>query len=155
MNRWSVCVWVVRGWVSAWVLLMSFGCVSYNGDPASQSSVTITGQPLSAIQEKTEEVFYRHGFNLKLIYPESMVFERKGGVTDNLLYGNWHVNNTITRVTVYFYPKDGGSYLLRARSIVIRDQFGSDEENDQLFDVQGAKYKSLLQKVRRELGGQS
>jgi hypothetical protein len=134
----------------AFLVLIS-GCVSTGRDlPAGQAEVVIWGQSIEAIQAKSEEVFHRHGFSMTALTTSEMRFERRGGVTDNLLYGNWVDNKTITQVTVFFVPEGEDGWRLRSRSKVLRDTFG-DGSNPPVFDLQGGKYGTILRKIRNEL----
>jgi len=127
------------------------GCVATgHGLPAGQSQVLIQNRSLSEIQSKTEDVFYRHGFAMHGMGQSEMRFERRGGTTENLLYGNWNDNKTYTQITVFMTREDSGDYRLRLRSEVVRDTFGGDS-NSKMFDVQGSRYGIFLKKIQREL----
>ncbi len=131
--------------------LAQSGCMATGrGIPAGQSQVVIHNRSLSEIQTKTEDVFYRHGFEMHGMGQSEMRFERRGGATENLLYGNWNENTTYTQITVFMTPEDNGAYRLRLRSEVVRDTFGGDS-NSKMFDVQGARYGGFLRKIQREL----
>lgn len=131
--------------------LASSGCVATGrGLPAGQSQVVIHDRSLSEIQSKTEDVFYRHGFQMHGMGQSEMRFERRGGTTENLLYGNWNDNKTYTQITVFMTRENSGDYRLRLRSEVVRDTFGGDS-NSKMFDVQGARYGVFLKKIQREL----
>lgn len=127
------------------------GCSSIGGGaPSGQSQVVITGHSEGEIDMKAQEVFYRHGFSFKGGDSGQLIFERAGGAIENVLYGNWQGKDTFTRVSVFVTRRDHQVYALRARSVVVRDTFGEtvDEEN---FDVQGARYGVLLNKIKTEL----
>jgi hypothetical protein len=133
--------------------LLSFtGCSSMGGGtPNGQAQVTIKGVLEPQIESKVEDVFFRHGFDFKGAADDHMVFERPGGTMNDVLYGNWQdKGDTTTRVTVYIIPKGDMTYALRARSIAVRHTFGADSDTE-LFDVQGARYKAILDKVAKEL----
>jgi hypothetical protein len=139
------------GWLAALSALVVGGCSSIGGGlPAGQAQVVISGHSEGEIQLKAEEVFYRHDFAFKGGNAGRMYFERAGGALDNLLYGNWQGEDTFTKVTLFIKPLGDDSFELRARSMVVRDTFGEavDDEN---FDVQGARYGVLLNKIRAEL----
>ena len=68
----------------------------------------------------------------------------------NILYGNWQENDTTTRVTLFIIRKDPTTYALRVRSMAVRHTFGADSDT-QLFDIQGARYKAILDKIAKEL----
>jgi hypothetical protein len=127
------------------------GCSSFGGGtPAGQAQVIVTNVIQPEIEAKAEEVFFRHGFQFRGSGPDHMEFERKGGFTDNLLYGNWEGQDTTTRVTLFIIPKGATTYALRTRSIVERNTFGGDEDT-KLFDIQGGRYKAILNKIAKEL----
>ncbi|MDD5200090.1 MAG: hypothetical protein PHC88_09830 [Terrimicrobiaceae bacterium] len=127
------------------------GCKSMGGgSPAGQAQVTVTGVLEPQIETKAEEVFERHGFDFKGSGDGRMDFERAGGLMGNILYGNWQENDVTTRVTLFIIQKDPTTFALRARSIAVRHTFGADSDTE-LFDVQGARYKVILDKIAKEL----
>jgi hypothetical protein len=133
------------------VLLSCAGCKSMGGGlPAGQAQVEVSGVLQSQIEDKAEDVFYRHGFEFKGAADGRMEFERAGGVMDTILYGNWQEKDMSTRVTLYIVPKGETTYVLRARSMAVRHTFGADSDT-QLFDVQGGKYSAILKKIAQEL----
>ncbi len=139
------------GWLVALGALVCTGCSSIGGGlPAGQAQVVISGHSEGEIQMKAEEVFYRHDFAFRGGDAGRMYFERAGGMMDNLLYGNWQGEDTYTKVTLFIEAKGEDSFELRARSMVVRDTFGEavDDEN---FDIQGARYGVLLNKIKSEL----
>lgn len=126
------------------------GCVSMGGGmPAGHGEVKIPNRSLDEIQAKAEDVFHRHGFQMVSLNASEMRFERTGGTTDNILYGNWNENRTITHVTVFVTATDD-AYILRLRSEVVRNTFGADS-NARMFDLQGGRYGVILRKIRSEL----
>ncbi|MGH8046093.1 MAG: hypothetical protein ACREKL_02505 [Chthoniobacterales bacterium] len=131
--------------------LVFSGCSSIGGGkPAGQAQVIVSGVIESQIQEKAEVVFDRHGFDYKGATAGRMEFERAGGTMDNLLYGNWQKKDITTNVTLFITPAGPTSYALRIRSIAVRNTFGADSDT-KLFDIQGAKYKVILDKIAKEL----
>lgn len=127
------------------------GCVAVGGGvPTGHAEVLIRDRSLAEIQNKSQDVFHRHGFEMHGASNTEMKFERAGGTTENLLYGNWDSNPTYTQATLFITPDGNGDYRLRVRSEVIRNTFGGDS-NSKMFDIQGAKFGSLLKKIQREL----
>lgn len=127
------------------------GCSSLGGGkPAGQAQVIVTNVVESQIQQKAEDVFFRHGFEPKGSISGRMEFERPGGTMDNVLYGNWQGKDILTSVTLFITPKGPTTYALRIRSMAVRRTFGADSDT-KLFDIQGAKYKVILDKIAREL----
>lgn len=142
---------VLSGLFAALFLAALCGCSSLGGGaPAGQAQVIVTDVLEPEIEAKAEEVFFRHGFQFRGSGAEHMEFERKGGFTDNMLYGNWEGQDTTTRVTLFIIPKGPTTYALRTRSIVERNTFGGDEDT-KLFDIQGSRYKAILNKIAKEL----
>ncbi|MFY8216789.1 MAG: hypothetical protein ACOVMP_09355 [Chthoniobacterales bacterium] len=142
---------LIKGLTLLAISLTLTGCVSFGGGvPTGHAQVVIKDRSLAEIQNKAQDVFYRHGFELHGASNTEMNFERKGGVTENLLYGNWDNNTTYTQVKLFITPDAENGYRLRARSEVVRNTFGGDS-NAKMFDVQGAKFGSLLKKIQREL----
>ncbi len=126
------------------------GCVSMGGGiPAGHGEVKISNRSLDEIQAKAEEVFHRHGFQMVSLNASEMRFERAGGTTDNILYGNWNENRTVTHVKVFVTATED-AYVLRLRSEVVRNTFGGDS-NARMFDLQGGRYGVILRKIRSEL----
>ncbi len=141
------------GWFFAVGALAVCGCSSLGGGkPAGQAQVVISGHSEGAIQSKAEEVFYRHDFAFKGGDAGKLYFERAGGTLDNLFYGNWQGEDTYTKVTLFISPQGEDSFVLRARSVVVRDTFG-EAVDEEIFDIQGSRYGVLLNKIRDELGG--
>ncbi len=139
------------GWLAVLGVMVLSGCSSIGGGlPAGQAQVVISGHSESEIQRKAEEVFFRHNFAFRGGDTGRMYFERAGGMMDNLLYGNWQGEDTSTKVTLFIEAKGVDLFELRTRSMVVRDTFGEavDDEN---FDIQGARYGVLLNKIRAEL----
>lgn len=131
------------------------GCSSLGGGaPAGQAQVIVSNAVLPQIEAKAEDVFSRHGFDFRGTGADWMEFERKGGLTDDILYGNWDGEATITRVTLFIIPKEPGTYALRVRSKVERRTFGGDADAAH-FDVQGARYKAILNKIAKELNAEN
>lgn len=132
-------------------MLLALGaCATGAGIPTGQAQILIRGHSLNEIQTKSEDVFYRHGFAMHGMSADEMRFERRGGTTDNLLYGNWNENTTYTQITLFISPAGEDTYRLRLRSEVIRDTFGGDS-NAKMFDIQGSRYGGILKKIRQEL----
>lgn len=132
-------------------MLLALGaCATGSGIPTGQAQILIRGHSLNEIQTKSEDVFYRHGFAMHGMSADEMRFERRGGTTDNLLYGNWNENTTYTKITLFISPAGEDTYRLRLRSEVIRDTFGGDS-NAKMFDIQGSRYGGILKKIRQEL----
>lgn len=138
---------IVGALASAFLL---FGCATGGGAPTGHGQVVIRGKSIDQVQSRTEDVFHRHGFSMAGMGPGEMRFERRGGATENLLYGNWNENKTITRVTVFISRVDDNGVRLRSRGEVIRDTFGG-EANSVMFDATGGRFNSLLRKIKREL----
>jgi len=138
--------------LTALVLTMTLtSCMSFGGGvPTGQAQVVIHDRTLEEIQSKAEDVFHRHGFDFHGGSGTEMRFEREGGKTENLLYGNWDSNTTYTQATLFITPDSENGYRLRVRSEVVRNTFGGDS-NAKMFDVQGGKFGSLLKKIQREL----
>jgi hypothetical protein len=128
------------------------GCQSMGGGtPNGQAQVTVTGVLEPQIQSKAEDVFFRHGFEFKGAGDGHMVFERSGGLMNDALYGNWQDSgDTTTRVTLYIVEKAPTTFALRTRSIAVRHTFGADSDTES-FDVQGGRYKAILDKIAKEL----
>jgi hypothetical protein len=137
--------------LGASVVLLNAGCKGMGGGmPNGQAQVMVTNVVESQIETKAEEVFYRHGFDFKGTGNGQMQFERAGGALGNIMYGNWQENDITTRVTLFIIPKGPTTFALRARSMAIRRTFGADSDTE-LFDVTGGRYKSILDKIAKEL----
>lgn len=137
--------------VGVGVVLFNAGCKSMGGGtPNGQAQVTVTNVIESQIETKAEEVFYRHGFDFKGAGSGQMQFERAGGTMGNIIYGNWQENDVTTQVTLFIIPKGPTTFALRERSTAVRHTFGADSDTE-LFDVAGARYKSILDKIAKEL----
>ena len=138
------------------VLLMAFaGCSSLGGGaPSGQAQVTVSNVIEPQIQAKAEDVFFRHGFESKGAADGKMEFERQGSAMDRLLYGNWQEDDMSTRVTLYIIKKGPATYALRTRAMQVRNSFGGDSDA-QMFDIQGARYKAILDKIVKELREES
>jgi hypothetical protein len=131
--------------------LVTSGCSSLGGGtPNGQSQVVVGGVLESQIHTKAEDVFYRHGFEFKGATDGRMQFERAGGTVDNILYGNWQEDDMSTQVTLFIIPKGPLTYALRTRAVQVRHTFGG-ESDTQLFDIQGVKYRVILNKIAKEL----
>lgn len=141
--------------LGAFVVLLNAGCKSMGGGiPNGQAQVVVTNVVESQIETKAEEVFYRHGFDFKGAGNGQMQFERAGGALGNIVYGNWQENDITTRVTLFIVPKGPTTFSLRARSMAIRHTFGADSDTE-LFDVTGGRYKSILDKIAKELAAEN
>jgi hypothetical protein len=128
------------------------GCSALDDDhaPAGQTQVVVTNVLESQIQLKAEEVFYRHGFESRGGIAGRMEFERPGGTMDNILYGNWQSKDVSTHITLFITPRDPTTFVLRTRAMSVRNTFGADSDT-KLFDVQGVKYRVILDKIAQEL----
>lgn len=127
------------------------GCSSMGGGtPNGQVQVVVAGVLEPQIESKAEEVFVRHGFEFKGATPGRMEFERDGGVMNNLLYGNWQEDDTSTAVTLFITRRDTMTFALRTRAMAVRHSFGGDGDTKS-FDIQGGKYKAILDKIAKEL----
>jgi hypothetical protein len=140
----------------ALVLVAGFsGCSSMGGGVANgQAQVTVTNVLEPQIASKAEDVFFRHGFEFKGSTEGKMEFERTGGTMDTVLYGNWAGDPMTTRVTLYIIRKDPATFALRSRAVIITHSFGGDSD-EQHFDVQGARYKVILDKIAKELSAEN
>ncbi len=138
--------------ILGWCAVAFSGCSSMGGGaPNGQAQVVVTGVLEPQIEEKAEDVFSRHGFEFKGAADGHVVFERKGGTMNDVLYGNWQDGgDTTTRVTLYIIEKNPTTFALRTRSIAVRHTFGADSDTE-LFDIQGARYKAILDKIVKEL----
>jgi hypothetical protein len=133
------------------VILMLCGCSSMGGGkPAGQAQVVVSDVIEAQIQQKAEDVFFRHGFECKGTTLGRMEFERSGGTLDNILYGNWQEKDITTSVTLFITPQGPATCALRVRAMAVRNSFGGDSDT-KLFDIQGAKYKVILNKIAKEL----
>ncbi|HEY5792476.1 MAG TPA: hypothetical protein VIS74_04210, partial [Chthoniobacterales bacterium] len=134
------------------LLLAVFFCsCAVTGSPIGQTQVRIKGYPVSLLQQKTGEVFTRDSFMLVQSQPDRMVFERGGGNTEEVFYGDWMKRNTAVRVTVHFIRKGSNDYLLRTDSRILRNPGSSFEDQSDLFDMQSLKYRRYLSEVKKEL----
>lgn len=139
----------------ALAVLFNSGCKSMGGgSPNGQAQVVVNNVIKAQIEAKAEEVFYRHGFDFKGAGEGHMQFERPGGAMGNILYGNWQENDVTTRVTLFIIPKGPTTFALRARSMAVRKTFGADSDTE-LFDVAGSRYKSILDKIAKELAAEN
>jgi len=133
------------------LLVLSLGSCAVTGGPVGQTQVRIKGYPVPQLQQKTGEVFTRDGFILVQTMPDRMVFERSGGNTEEIFYGDWMGRNTAVRVTVHFIRKGSNDFLLRTDSRILRNPNSSFEDQSDLFDMQSLKYRRYLSEVRKEL----
>lgn len=121
------------------------------GGPIGQTQVRIKGYPAGLIQQKATEVFGRDSFILVQSSPDRIIFERSGGNTEEIFYGDWMKRNTAVRVTVYFLPKGPNDFVLRTDSRILRNPNSSFEDQSDLFDMQSLKYRRYLSEIREEL----
>ncbi len=122
------------------------------GTPSGQAQVTVIGVLEPQIQAKAEDVFFRHGFEFKGAggQPHGVRAIRRPCSTMFFTATGREKSDTTTRVTLYIIKKDTMTYALRTRSIAVRHTFGADSDTE-LFDIQGARYKTILDKIAKEL----
>lgn len=130
---------------------LSLCSCAVTGTPVGQTEVRLKGYPASLLQQKVEEAFARDSFILVQSMPDRLVFERSGGRTEEVVYGDWMGRNTAVRVTVHFIQKGTQDYVMRTDSRIIRNPNSAFEDRSDLFDMQALKYKRYLNEVKREL----
>lgn len=142
---------IMRSFLLGLSLVALLSSCAVTGTPTGQTQIRIKGYPLTLLQSKTGEVFSRDSFILVQTQPDRMVFERSGGRTEEIFYGDWIKRNTGVRVTVHFIHKGTNDYVLRTDARILRNPNSSFEDQSDLFDMQALKYHRYLSEVRREL----
>ncbi len=151
----EVCAPSRAGWWWCLALLVlglgAAGCQS-SGAGGGHASVHITGHSLESIRSVTKEVFNKEGYSLMSSPPDSMTFQRFGGVGDAVLYGGWGDDNVATRVRVRFESPSALDCTLLATVYTVRD--AGDrlmEEESRKIVINRGPYKSMLKEVKRRL----
>jgi len=142
---------MMRPFFLGFFLIALLSSCAITGTPTGQTQIRIKGYSLALLQQKTGEVFSRDSFMLVQTQPDRMVFERRGGSTEEVFYGDWIKRNTAVRVTVHFIRKGTNDYVLRTDARILRNPNSSFEDQSDIFDMQALKYHRYLSEVRKEL----
>ena len=137
------------------VLVLCAGCQSFSNVPAGNlASVTITNQPMAKVVQATTAVFTAHGFNGGQTGANQYTFTCPGSRTDNLAYGSFMFNETVT-VKVVVLTKQ-----LTPRSIYVGcNAWLIEGENDPVFQddhkvrmLRKWPYEQLLKDIQTQIG---
>lgn len=76
--------------------LVGAGCQTFSASPDSLASVTITNQPMSAVQSAVAAVFEQHGFTGGQTGANEFTFNHIGTRTDDFAYGSEMFQEPVT-----------------------------------------------------------
>src|SRR5690242_13755534 len=78
-------------------LLGGAGCESFNATPSGNlASVTISNQPMAAVQSAVAAVFVEHGFTGGQTGVNEFTFSRLGSRTDDIAFGSYMFQEPVT-----------------------------------------------------------
>ena len=141
--------------ISLLAVLLVAGCQSFKDTPTGYlTSVTITNQPMAAIEKATTTVFITHGFTGGSTGPDEFTFERPGTRWNDLAYGNAMFNETVTvRVVVKIRSLDAQRTFVGCNAWLV------DAPNNPVFEDSHAvrkfrewPYEQLLDEIQKQLG---
>ena len=147
------------GWAPLGLLLILWlaasGCETFNRPPDnSLASVTITNRPLADVQLAVIKVFTAHGYTGTATPGSDLSFSRKGSRMDELLYGNYVFQQTVTvnaQVTTQMQPDS--SILVGCNAWLVAAQNDPIFEDDhQVHQLRKTPYEDLLKEVKQSLG---
>jgi hypothetical protein len=139
------------------LLLAGPGCSSLS-EPASASfaSVTIPNHSAEEIAAATAQVFGADGYRGGTTGPGEMVFEKEASRATTLsregLVDTYGGARTVNRVRVQIVSLSGASsYRLQCQAYIVRDAGDLLEDQVPLTNLRSGPYRSLLNKVKKQL----
>src|SRR5262245_59472114 len=132
--------------------LLLAGCATTQNKTGSPrvASVIIQDRTPAQIDAALTSAFGRQEYRLVRQKDESLVFESRGTLMNNLAYGDWYGGSITDRVTVF--QKDLGS----GRTLVDCDAWMVQDADDPFFEKprpmsSGKRYQKILDDAEKEL----
>jgi hypothetical protein len=150
--------WPTMGTVvlMAFGILIGAGCGIGKPAGASFASVIIKGKTPEEICQTTAAVFQEDGFQVGVVMPSNMVFQKEGSRGQSLAYGGvvdtTYGSTTMVRVKASLVDLGASGQRLQCQAYMVRnanDSFFEDESR--LLNIHGGKYQGLLNKVAKRL----
>lgn len=132
---------------------LSAGCRSTTGpEPTPWASVVIQGNTPGQISAVTQDVFRENGYRVIQTVITRMVFEKKAGKWDNIIYGGWDSNSALwLRVKVSILPASEEAFRLEANADLVTDPGGTLEAKVKYSRPKRQPIQTLLDEVVRRL----
>jgi len=138
------------------IALALTGCGTGKPASASFASVLIPGRTPDEICKTTATVFQEDGYQVKVLTPSDMLFEKEASRGQSLAYSgvvDTHYGAlTLVRVKAQLVDMGAGSHRLQCQAFMVRnasDSFFADESR--LANIRSGPYQSLLNKVATRL----
>jgi hypothetical protein len=130
-------------------LALISGCSNFDSPPGRYlAKVTVKDANPGDVELATVEVFRNHYFQGGLVAPGQFVFSRAGSRTDDILFGSYFLNPTVSiRVSVVVTPLTGGGAQVGCNAVTVRDAGSLAEDSQRVTAFGKGPYQKLLDEI--------
>jgi hypothetical protein len=142
--------------LAAFLILLVTGCAMMK-DGMGATSETVTAGLGAEVESAVGVVFEAHGYSQMASDKGTLVFERPGSKTDEMLYGDFSDDKTTDRVRVTIEPIDGTHFRVTCVGYAVRQPTGHFEGDTSLedpvrrFQFFSSQFSKMLKEVKARL----
>jgi len=138
--------------ICALATLLGAGCASTSPSGASvTSSLTVEGRTLEQIRLATIMVFQKNGYEVKSAFGRKLVFEKKAGAVNKVLYGGWMDASVWVRVKVRIEELKADVQVLDFNVYRVKDRGDPILEEEKETFSKSKPFKELLAQIKAQL----
>jgi hypothetical protein len=145
-------VWLL----AAFSILLMTGCASMK-EGLGSTSETVTARVGMDVETAVGAVFGAHGYSQMSSDKGTLIFERPGSKTDEMLYGDFSDSKTTDRVRVVIDPIDGSHFRVTCVGYAVRQPTGHFEGDTSLedpvrrFQLFSSQISQMLREVKARM----
>jgi hypothetical protein len=142
--------------LAVFLFLLAAGCATMK-EGMGATSVTVTASTGNDVESAVGVVFEAHGYSQMSSMKGTLIFERPGSKTDEMLYGDFSDSKTTDRVRVVIDPIDGRHFRITCVGYAVRQPTGHFEGDTSLedpvrrFQLFSTQFSKMLQEVKMRL----
>jgi hypothetical protein len=130
--------------LAAFLILLVTGCAMMK-DGMGATSETVTAGLGAEVESAVGVVFEAHGYSQMASDKGTLVFERPGSKTDEMLYGDFSDDKTTDRVRVTIEPIDGTHFRVTCVGYAVL------EDPVRRFQFFSSQFSKMLKEVKARL----
>jgi hypothetical protein len=142
---------------AALLVLFVSGCGSMK-EGLGSTSVTVTASTGDDVETTVGAVFEGHGYSQTSSEKGTLIFDRPGSKTDEMLYGDFSDSKLTDRVRVVIDPIDGSHFRITCVGYAVKQPTGHFEGDTSLedpvrrFQLFSTQTMQMLREVKSRLG---
>jgi hypothetical protein len=142
--------------LAAFFIVLATGCASMK-EGLGATSETVTASMGMDVETAVGAVFEGHGYSQMSSDKGTLIFERPGSKTDEMLYGDFSDSKTIDRARVVIDPIDETHFRITCVGYAVRQPTGHFEGDTSLedpvrrFQLFSTQFSQMLREVKARL----